>query len=855
MESSSVTKIPLRAHQREAVDAVLRALELAPGAGIPARGLRTQVIMATGSGKTYVAARSADELGAGRVLVLVPSLDLLTQTEQAWRDSGRTGPVIGVSSLRGDEASFPNTTDADELVEWTRHLDRVTVFATYASLGLGTLERAHQVGLSGWDLIVVDEAHRVSGRIGKPWAVVHDNQRIPAARRLYMTATPRVWQLDEDNPGQPGELVASMEDDPDGPFGSRAYTLTLSDAVSWGICARYQVVCVDVTDTEYQDTLRPGSTATTEEVRGARIAALQTALVKASAEEGFKRTLTFHHLVKEAEAFITGLPDVVARLHKDDPELYPNTIWADWLSGEHSPLQRARVLDEFATGIAGDGTVVEKSYLGSVKVLGEGVDTRDCDSVYFADVRGSMPDLVQAVGRALRMKPGEGKTASLVVPILFKPGESAHNMLTSKAYGDLAKLLVALRAHDARVIEVLSQAPSPIRPEPTGADEGDDVETELGDADDGEGPSAGARELLKFSTPRDPAVLAAFIQLRILDPEHERWRRGIEASVLYAGQHGGLRVPFTFRVPGSSQYDDLDTVQDAVGEKGWPTSLAEFPLGQWIADARRQYARGTMSEGRIDQLEKLGMIWSTVDVAWEKGLSAARAWAELHGHLLAPLDATFEGAKVGIFLKNARAAARRADDNQKREAEGLPADTTGWVLSEERREQLEEIDASWCPAWPVTWQRTFHLTRLHLEAGEPLPTRPGQALAQGEDLGRWVQTVRTGWGKLTGAQQWMCAHVLGIEPAEEAEKPKPSMNQAQKWAMHLAAARQFFEREGHLKVPRKHIETISAPGADHGHDEERPLKLGAWVANQRSRAATLTSERVEQLSAVGMRWT
>ncbi|MFE7757193.1 Helicase associated domain protein [Streptomyces sp. NPDC057429] len=857
MESSTVTKIPLRAHQREAVDAVLRALELSPGARIPARGLRTQVIMATGSGKTYVAARSADELAAGRVLVLVPSLDLLTQTEQAWRDSGRTGPVIGVSSLRGEEASFPNTTDATELVEWTRNLDQVTVFATYASLGLGTLEHAHQAGLSGWDLIIVDEAHRVSGRIGKPWAVVHDNQRIPAARRLYMTATPRVWQLDEDQPGQPGELVASMEDDPDGTFGSRAYTLTLSDAVSWGICARYQVVCVDVTDTEYQDTLRPDSTATTEEVRGARIAALQTALVKASAEEGFKRTLTFHHLVKEAEAFITGLPDVAARLHKDDPEIYPNTVWADWLSGDHKPIHRARVLDEFSTGIAGDGTVVEKSYLGSVKVLGEGVDTRDCDSVYFADVRGSMPDLVQAVGRALRMKPGEGKTASLVVPILFKPGESAANMLTNKAYGDLAKLLEALRAHDARIVEVLGQAPSPTRTEPDDSGDAgiDDGDTEQGEDHEAQGPSAEARELLKFSTPRDPAVLAAFIKLRILDPEHEHWRRGIEAAAFYAGRHGGLRVPFTFRVPGSSQGDDCESAGDAVGETGWPAALAGYPLGQWIADARRQYARGTMSDDRIDQLEKLGMIWSTVDIAWEEGLSAARAWAQLHGHLLAPLDATYEGAKVGIFLKNARAAARRADDNQLREAEGLPADTTGWVLSEERREQLEEIDASWCPVWPVTWQRTFHLTRLHLEAGEPLPTQPGQALAQGEDLGRWVQAVRTGWDKLTGAQQWMCDQVLGIEPVEEAEKPKASMSQAQKWAIHLAAARQFFEREGHLKVPRKHIESINVSASGDGQDEERPLKLGAWVANQRTRAATLTSERAEQLSAIGMRWT
>lgn len=133
----------LRPHQREAVDAVRTALQM-PGPGtVPERGLRTQVVMATGSGKTLVAVRSAEELGAGRVLVLVPSLDLLAQTEAAWREGGRRGPMIGVSSLRGGEVSFPNTTDVDELVEWTRGLDKVTVYATYASLGLGTLERAH----------------------------------------------------------------------------------------------------------------------------------------------------------------------------------------------------------------------------------------------------------------------------------------------------------------------------------------------------------------------------------------------------------------------------------------------------------------------------------------------------------------------------------------------------------------------------------------------------------------------------------------------------------------------------------------------------------------------------------------
>ncbi|MEU1133024.1 Helicase associated domain protein [Streptomyces sp. NPDC005900] len=834
---------PREAAQREATDAVVGALELPARSLVPERGLRTQVIMATGSGKTRVAVRGAEELHADRVLVLVPSLDLLAQTETAWREAGRRGPRIGVSSLRSEEASFPNTTDVDELVEWTRGLDRVTVYATYASLGLGTLERAHTAGLAAWDLIVVDEAHRTSGRIGKPWAVVHDNQKIPSLRRLYMTATPRLWQLeDEDSPaGAPGELVASMDDDPEGPFGSRCFTLTLSEAIDRGICAPYQVVCVNVTDTALQAAQLLGAESRSDQVRGARLAALQTALVKASAEENFRRTLVFHHVVKEAEAFAAGLPDVATRLHANDPELYPKTIWANWLCGDHKPLHRRRLLKEFAAGTATNGTVVDKCFLSSVKVLGEGVDTKDCDSVYWADVRGSMPDLVQAVGRALRMQPGEGKMASLVVPMLLGPGETADNMLTSRAFGGLAKLLEALRAHDTRIIEQLAeqQAQSRVRGVQSRSW---NQENEAAEGERNDRLSVPARELLKFSTPRDPATLAAFINLRVLNPEHEHWRRGIEAAVIYNRQHGDLRVPFTFRVPAMED-------QEAEG-KGWPASLAGFPLGQWTADARRFYARGDMDEGRITQLDKLGMIWSHFDVAWEEGLSAARGWAAEHGHLLAPLDATYQGYRVGIWLKNARAAARKAAEIEQRRAEGLPVQSAAGALSDERREQLEEIDASWCPNWPVTWQRCFHLVRMHLNAGEALPTEAGDVVRQGEDLGRWVQSARYGWDQLTTVQQWMCERILGIEPATEDEKPK-HRTQADKWAMNYQAAKQFYEREGHLRVPRKHIERI-AGGED---QEERELRLGAWIGNQRSRAATLTPERIEQLSAIGMRWT
>jgi hypothetical protein len=158
----------------------------------------------------------------------------------------------------------------------------------------------------------------------------------------------------------------------------------------------------------------------------------------------------------------------------------------------------------------------------------------------------------------------------------------------------------------------------------------------------------------------------------------------------------------------------------------------------------------------------------------------------------------------------------------------------------------------------VEWQRCFHLVRLLLEEGGELPTEPGVVVRQGEDLGRWVKAVRFGWDKLTGVQQWMCEHILGIEPATEDEKPRPRRTQADKWAMNFATAKQFYEREGHLRVPRQHVERIVIGGAGDGdsgeEQEEREVRLGAWVGNQRSRAATLSPERVEQLSAIGMRW-
>ncbi|MGW1802979.1 Helicase associated domain protein [Streptomyces sp. NPDC001984] len=806
----------LRPHQIEAVDAVVRALRVDTGVQVAEGGLRAQVVAAPGSGKSMIAASAAQVLCTGRVLVLVPTLDLLAQMVGAWRGAGRRGPMFGVCSLRGEEtAGLRCTTDVDRLAGWLQGRELVTVFATYASLGLGVVERLHGAGWGAWDLVVVDEAHRTSGALGKPWAAVHDNARLPALRRLYMTATPRLWEVSAEAAGGQeaagsGQLVASMDDE--AVFGPVVYRLSLSEAIDRGIVARYQVVCVDIEDPHLQAAELVGGAARSDTVRGARLAALQTAVLKTAAEQGLSRMLTFHYRTSEAEAFSSGLPAVAQALWESDPGVYPRPeeVWAEWLCGEHRPAHRRRVLEEFASGASAQGAVMARGVLASVRVLGEGVDTRNCDAVVFADVRGSTVDIVQAVGRALRMQPGEGKVASLVVPVFLGAGEQPDEMLASKAYGELVRVLTALRAHDTQAVEQLAvgQAPSRSSAEAAPAAEG--------------AISGPAQALLSFSRPRDPAQLAAFISLRVLRPERQLWRRGMQAAIAYRADAGDLRVPYGYRTPDG------------------------FPLGVWISEQRRVYAQGALDEERVRQLDELGMVWSHFDVAFEEGLAAARGWAAEHGHLLAPVDAVWQGYPVGVWLKNQRAAARR-----QRAASGsgqaVPSPSSGGGgLSRARQRALEEIDPAWCPEWSVTWQRCFHLARTHRAAGGTLEAGTGKTVVQGEDLGRWARTQQAEWDQLSYTQQWLLGAFLGLAPLPPEQRPRPAArrSRAEIWVANLAAARQYQLREGHLEVPRQHVETVD------GHEHT----LGVFIANSRSRKAKLAPQRIEELSALGMRW-
>ncbi|MFE6056938.1 Helicase associated domain protein [Kitasatospora sp. NPDC056446] len=819
----------LRPHQEEACDAAVRLLTLPASGLVPPEGLRCQIRAATGAGKSLTAVHVASRLHSERTLVIVPSLPLLEQTAGVWQREGHSGRMVGLCSLVGNEqpVGLRCTTDPAELVKWTAGPGRVTVFATYASLGLGHLEKAHQLGLPAFSLAIVDEAHRVSGQAGRPWAAILDNTKVPCDRQLFMTATPRLWAVKETDrlraaAGiEAAELIASMDDE--ALFGPVAHDYPLGTAISDGVIAPYRILCVDVADPVLQGLEQRGAHEASVEYRGARLAALQTALLTACAEWDLSRVLSFHHMVAEARALSTGLPDVARVLWEQDPALHPDPalVGTSWLEAEHTPAERRAVLGTFASLVRDDGWRLLRYILASVKVLSEGVDTFDCDAVYFADVRGSMVDLVQAVGRALRMHPGSGKVATIVVPVLLGAGENDDQLLTSKAYDGLSKLLMALRAHDAAAVERLAMPQSETRPprEPKHAGEPEERRSAGGEA-----------QLLQFSTQRDPALIAAFIRTRVLEPERAQFRRGLEELLAYREKFGDARVPYAYQAPSGHR------------------------LGVWVADQRRYKAADVLDPERVKELDELSMIWSVFDTAFTDNLTAVAGYAAEHGHACPPAEAVWGGRPVGTIMKNLRTAQRRTEALERRaEAGETGLDWTG-ALSADRKAALDEIDAGWCPSWPVEWRRCFILAWQHIKDGGTLAgTEPGSIVVQGDDLAGWGRAQQVAWDKLVPAQQWALEHVLGLEPLAPEQKPAAKVTHAEREARNLAAAAQYRAREGHLNVPRTHKEALVLnDGTDEGTVVE--ISLGLFIANSRSRRADVPAVRAQRLTELGMRW-
>lgn len=789
----------LRDHQIEAVSAIVRGLDVPPG-GIPVNGLRGQVHAACGTGKTIIAAASAKRIvPKGRVLVLVPTLDLLAQTVRAWHEAGHRGPAVAVCSLQDDPELWSlkvrSTTNPIQLALWHGQ-GPVTIYATYASLGVlaEAFEGVYGQKLDRVDLAVVDEAHRTSGSMGKAWADIHDQTVIPASRRLYLTATPRIWEerLNREvaegvRDPLPREMAASMDDEK--VFGTVLYKLSLASAVSRGLLARYQIIVLELKDPVVTPEKLMGEERHTEDVRGQRLGALQAALLHTMAQHDLSTCITFHHRTIEAQAYAEGLERVAAKLHADQPETYPARIWADWLCGEHVPERRREVLGSF-------GTTAQRAVLSNCRVLGEGVDIRSVDSVALLDPKGAPHDIVQAIGRALRQKPGQGKLASLIVPVFLQPGEKPEDMFTSGSYRPLVKVLEGLRAHDEEAVELLA---IPQEPQKDVAQPSVNIGPPPGEGEDE------SRLLLRFAAPRDPVMVADWVSFNVIDTERQDWARGWAKLKTYVERVGNARVPYGHREGAT-------------------------PLGQWVAEQRRAYAAGQMTGQRARRLEKLGMVWSLADERFQENLEAAKAYYEQHWTLCAPRSATMLDRPVGQWLSNLR----RPDA-----LDGHPR----WKTA------LEAVDEDWNPAWPADWQRHYAALRELVRDEEgPAQVLPGFTV-HAMDIGKWLarQQKPEVWAALAEGQRERleAAGVTPPAPAPETSDTAPR-KALSAFERGVAALAQYKARTGAVgPISRSHVEVLP---------EGTEVRLGVFLSNVKSRRATLTTDKLQALADLGLNW-
>ncbi|MFD3940166.1 Helicase associated domain protein [Streptomyces sp. NPDC058611] len=882
--------IQLREHQVDQKSAFRKWVGFPARSSVPQRGARGTIVSATGSGKTIMAAASALEcFPGGRILVTVPTLDLLVQTAQAWRRVGHRAPMVAVCSLENDavleQLGVRTTTNPIQLALWAG-AGPVVVFATYASLvdredvegpvgawkvrgpleaALAGGERLYGQRLTGFDLAVVDEAHSTAGDLGRPWAAIHDNTRIPSDFRLYMTATPRILAAPRPRKGAggPEPVIASMADDPDGTYGAwlPGAELGLSEAVERGILAGFEIDVLEIRDPD------PVLGISEEALRGRRLALLQVALLEHAARHNLKTVMTFHQRVEEAAAFAAKLPETAAELHAteaSDADLaaadrLPKSsigaqpyeldsgrhvplgrVWAQWLCGDHLVAERREVLRQFANGIDAGGRRVHRAFLASVRVLGEGVDItgeRGVEAICFADTRGSQVEIVQNIGRALRPNPdGTTKVARIIVPVFLEAGEDPGDMVASASFAPLVAVLQGLRSHDARLVEQLASRALTsgkrkvhLRRDGDGQIVGADGAGDGTDQQDG-ADAAAESALLHFSSPRDAATIAAFLRTRVYRPESLVWLEGYQALLRWRAEN---QITGIYAVP----YD----VEVEVG------ATKAFPLGRWVHQQRKALRTGDLEERRKQLLDapEAGMVWEPGEEAWEIKLAALRAYRRATGHL-APRQDTFWGEgdseqlAIGQLLANLRRRGGLGKNPERAAA---------------RAQQLAAIDPDWNCPWPLDWQR-HHKVLADLadtEAGGVLPDIQPGVVFDGDELERWLQQQKkpATWARLLPEQQERLT-ALGVQP-DKAPSPAPVSSRGAKgpskaqqaFQRGLAALTQYVEREGRTVVGRAHRE---------GLPDGTVIKLGVWVSNTKSRWDKLASEEQASLAALGMEW-
>ena len=477
-ELPRLEKHKLRPHQREAVDDVIKGFQAND---------RGQLIMACGTGKTFTTLKLAEELlqKNGIVLFLVPSIALLSQTLTEWTrecelplksfavcSDSKVGKNIKDEDIRSFDLAYPATTNVSRLIEnyqlHTKNFEGLKViFSTYQSIEV--VSDAQKRGLPEFDLIICDEAHRTTGvtlvddEDESPFVRVHDQGFIQGKRRLYMTATPRVYADQvKIKANQLDAVLCSMDNAK--LYGPEFHRLMFGEAVERNLLSDYRVVILTVSEQKVAELMAAGQGGDALDLRldeVARIIGCYNGLAKRSSKADefrmdpapMKRAVAFSSSIAGSKTFSNKAAEVVNTLllnEDDDESIRLSTQHVDGTNNILIRNQRLQWLKDEPE----PGTV---KVLSNARCLSEGVDVPSLDSVLFLSPRNSVVDVVQSVGRVMRKSPGK-EYGYVIVPVALADYEDPETALNdNKRFKTVWQVLQALRSHDERFAAMVNR--------------------------------------------------------------------------------------------------------------------------------------------------------------------------------------------------------------------------------------------------------------------------------------------------------------------------------------------------------------------------------------------------------------
>ena len=479
----------LRAHQREAIVAVREGFR---------KHDRGQLIMACGTGKTYTSLKLMEQEvpETGLVLFLAPSITLVSQTLREWAEQADTplhafvvcsdsqvGQAEEDPDIRVAELAYPATTDAQKLVEAIRGVGdqrRRVIFSTYQSIQV-VIDAQKQGKLPTFDLVICDEAHRTTGvSVGdyrSDFVKVHRDDLLRAKKRLYMTATPRIYtEKTREKADEKQAILYSMDDE--ATYGPEFFNLNFGDAASRGILSEYRVIIVAMQEEAMAELANEYNAAYKLDDKKAITVEFATRILGAwkgltnhnihvldGAEEtiqsgnpmrravAFSRSISASEQVRDAFGRLVELALQRDALEMDEPNPSEGMLEAaiQHVDGTMGMGKRLAALDWLKEDPGEHACRV----LSNARCLSEGVDVPALDAVIFFDTRESMVDIVQAVGRVMRKAPGKD-VGYIILPIAI-PSKEVINYDTyidkDPRFKSVWKVIKALRAHDERLVD------------------------------------------------------------------------------------------------------------------------------------------------------------------------------------------------------------------------------------------------------------------------------------------------------------------------------------------------------------------------------------------------------------------